>query len=199
MITAKVNIAGALAAIDKAAEGARKAAVVSVAEWLQHVITKSFEAQASPEGVPWKPLSEPYATLKATGGGEGGRKVGVLGLTAFKRILESSGELFRDATWPPTIVGNTITAGSVLPYAGAHQFGANISIPEFGPRNAAVLRFYSSDLRAIFAKRVRAHTVTIPARPYLPSPEFAEQEGAKVAEEAIQDAIDQAGAGPAVK
>ena len=201
MLTVKADFSGPLSAVEalrNSLGGLRE----SVAEWLREVIFQSFGREESPEGVPWKPLSEPYATLKATGqvgGGPGPRKVGAVRLASLKKILELNGELFRDATNSVTIAGNTITAGSILPYAAAHQYGASINIPEIGPKNAAALRFYNPELRAIFAKRTRAHTVTIPARPYLPSPEFAEQEGAKVIEQTLQQKIDNAGMGAAGK
>jgi phage gpG-like protein len=199
MVTVRINATGLAEELRSCFAGAVNAARLGVAEWLRSIITKSFEAQASPEGVPWPPLSEPYATLKATGqvaGGPGPRKRGAVSTVAFKRILELNGELFRDATNSVTIVGNTVTAESILPYAAAHQYGAEIEIPKIVPKSAGVLRWYSPTMAPIFAMHARAHTVTIPARPYLPSPEFAEREGAKVVEGVIQEAINQAGLGP---
>lgn len=158
--------------------------VAAIAEWLRYIIRSAFETQASPEGVSWAPLSVSYQAQKEL------QRPG-------RRILELSGALFEQATRGPIITGSTITAESTLPYAGAQQYGASIAIPEMRPKKiGGALRFYNANGDAVFARRVRAHTVNIPARPYFPTAAFAEEQGAQIAEESIQGMINEAGAGP---
>lgn len=149
--------------------------VLAVAEWLRLAIRRSFEQEQSPEGRQWPALSPVYAQTKKRG----------------RRILERTGALFNQAVNSVTIAGNAVLAGAWLPYAAIHQYGGAIRIPEIVPRKGAALRWLGPSGEAIFARRVKAHTVTIPARPYLPSPEWAELESKRVIEETIQDAIDQ--------
>ena len=51
-------------------------------------------------------------------------------------------------------------------YAGIHQRGGVINIPEIKPKRASVLRFHDKAMRVVFARKVRAHTVRIPKRDY---------------------------------
>ena len=161
--------------------------MLHVSEWLRLTVRKTFTTtHASPEGIPWAPLTPKYAARKKGPG-----------------ILRETSALFDQVGGPaaaPTIEGNTITLGSSLPYAAAHQFGldADVNVSAF------VRRVKSKDLfgRRLNPKlgkmtRVRielgkggvknhVRRMRIPARPYLPTPEFAEAEGTKVAEEAVR-------------
>jgi phage gpG-like protein len=154
--------------------------LVAVAEWLRFDIRQAFEKQSSPEGVPWKPLTAAYAAKKKGG----------------LRILELTGALFASADRSVAISGNQVSASSSLPYAGIHQFGGTIHIPDIFPKKAKAL-FFMAGGKNVFAKKVKAHNVTMPARPFLPSPEFAGKEAAMVVDETIADIIKKAGAGPA--
>jgi phage gpG-like protein len=69
------------------------------------------------------------------------------------------------------------------PIPRIHQFGGTINLPEIRPKRASMseaelksksnanapraLRWFNAQGQAVFARRVRAHSVTIPARPYL--------------------------------
>lgn len=195
------------------ATGMRRAGILAAAEWLRFTIRQSFEQQRSPEGVPWKQLSPNYAATKGakTGRvfarrvGKGGRP-GRAGFLNRRSILYLSGELFRSVDRGMTVDGREVPIGTepdagrvsvttTLPYAAAHQFGSTHTIPEMRPKKKnGVLRWYGGAGDAIFARRTKAHSVTIPARPFLPTPEFAEREAARVIEEAVQQVIEKIGA-----
>jgi hypothetical protein len=53
-----------------------------------------------------------------------------------------------------------------VPYAAIQEYGGTVSIPEIVPGRAKALAFEIKG-REIFAQRVRAHSVTIPAHAYL--------------------------------
>lgn len=142
-----------------------------IAEELLRVARTSFERQRSPEGVPWRPLSEPYATFKHSQAGA-------------RNTLQFSGRLFRSLH--SGIEGKRAFIQTLpLAYARAHQFGSTHQIPEIKPRRAKALRFFGPGGAPIFAMRVKAHSVTIPARPFLGFPEDAQK---RVVED-IEDAL----------
>ena len=60
----------------------------------------------------------------------------------------------------------TVSADPSVPYARIQEYGGTVNIPEIVPRRARALRFVVNG-RTVFAKRVRAHRVTIPARSYM--------------------------------
>lgn len=93
----------------------------------------------APDGAPWKKLNPTYAASKH--GNQG--------------ILKRDGYLLASIT-----SGNTATTafwGSGLIYARVHQFGATIK-----PKTAGGLLSFLLGNRRVFA-----HSVTIPARPFL--------------------------------
>jgi len=51
-----------------------------------------------------------------------------------------------------------------VPYAGIHEFGGTINVPEIVPINAMALHFYTKGGDEVFARRAAAHTVHIPER-----------------------------------
>ncbi|MCI0557436.1 MAG: phage virion morphogenesis protein, partial [Nitrososphaera sp.] len=58
------------------------------------------------------------------------------------------------------------TVGTNVKYAAIHEFGGLIHVPEIIPVRAKALHFFMHG-REIFAKRVRAHTIRMPARSFL--------------------------------
>lgn len=66
----------------------------------------------------------------------------------------------------PGTVSGIVFSSSDVRYARIHEYGGKINIPEIVPVNGKVLRFEYQG-RVIFAARVRAHTVTMPERPYM--------------------------------
>lgn len=88
-----------------------------------------------------------------------------------QRARQESGKtLIRTARLKNSLTGqvqsNRVTLGTNMLYARIHQFGGTIQIPELRPRNKKALRFMIGG-REVFARRVRAHAVHIPARPFL--------------------------------
>jgi phage gpG-like protein len=175
--------------------------IIAVAEWLRLSIRQCFDTQSSPEGVPWKTLSQPYGRMKQGARGRrasrvmSGGQAGPALLIGGHKKLYRSGSLFRNVDRSIAIGDDRVTASSTLIYGPAQNFGATINIPEIRPKKSnGTLRWFGPGGQPIFARRVRAHRVTIPARPFLPTPAFAERESVKVIDETLQDAINQAGA-----
>ena len=128
----------------------------------QMLVQQGFEAERSPDGAPWKPLS------KATANQRRGRK-----RRGEHPILRDSGRM---STLALQADDEGAVVGTNVVYAPVHQFGAEV-------RHAAGavklhfrkikrgkfrgrVRFATSD-KADYGMAARAHTVKIPARPWL--------------------------------
>jgi phage gpG-like protein len=110
-------------------------------------IRQTFQAGGRP--TPWAPLRSPRRR----------------GSASAAIPLNDTGHLRASIT---AIIGrNSITFGTNVPYAAMHHFGGTISLPVIVPRQARALRFVAADGTVVFARRVRAHTVSIPARPFM--------------------------------
>jgi phage virion morphogenesis protein len=108
-----------------------------------------------PEGEPWEPLSPAYLLVKKGRG-----------------ILAETGMLHSTLVWQLTPDG--VAVGSNRAYAAIHQLGGEIR----KPASVGTVRLRKSGGRTLFAKkthkrataltvRIGAHTIRIPARPYL--------------------------------
>ncbi|MBZ5703242.1 MAG: hypothetical protein LAN84_15525 [Acidobacteriia bacterium] len=197
----KIDLADVRRKFGLVAAQMRRPLLVAVAEWLRFIIRQSFDQQSTPEGIPWKTLSQPYGKFKQMATGKRARRVGPGGqpggqvLIGGKKKLYRSGDLFHSLDRGILLGEDRVWASSMLPYAAAQNFGATISIPEIRPKKAnGVLRWFGPD-GPVFALYARAHRVTLPARAYLPTPAFAETQAAMVIDETLQDAINRAGAG----
>lgn len=80
------------------------------------------------------------------------------------RILRDTGRLQNSIT--SRIENRSIIVGTHVLYARIHQEGGTIQIPEVRARPGKVLRFVVGG-QVVYARRARAHSVRIPARPYL--------------------------------
>jgi phage gpG-like protein len=171
---------------------------LAIADWLRFIIRKSFQEQATAEEVPWTPLTPAYSRRKRGPG-----------------ILRESGALFEQSTRAPIIqqlspTQSLITAGSTVPYAAAHQFGfdGEVTVKGFMRRvltgkdtwGRLVNPALRKSTRQVIARGVRfdkieKHTrhMRMPARPYLPSPEFVTSEGTKIAQRFADGAIAEGG------
>jgi phage gpG-like protein len=177
--------------IEGTAAEVQEGLVAHVGEWLRIVIRRTFtQTQASPEGVPWQPLTPKYAARKKGPG-----------------ILRETGALFEQSTRAVAIQGNKITAGSTLPYAAVHQFGFDDEVEVSAHKFLHAVRSrdvfakllnpkLGKETRQLIARGIKigdvaGHTrhMKIPARPFLPSPEFVEAEGTKVAEQYVNLAV----------
>lgn len=129
-----------------------------------------IRAQKAPGGVKWKPLSPRYLASKK-------KKRSAHPLA----ILRLTGNL--DDSINYQVAGSILEVGSNRPYAGVHQFGATINMPSrtetrtktytvkfvrVGKRGQPLKKLGEADSR-VSARRVKvgAHTVIIPARPFL--------------------------------
>jgi phage virion morphogenesis protein len=101
----------------------------------------------APDGTPWAPLSP--RTLK--------RKKGT-------RILYERGHLFGSIRKEAT--DDQVAIGSPTVYAAIHQLGGTIQ-KQAGSRYAVGRRFARREQPGGADRAIGAHTITIPARPYL--------------------------------
>lgn len=118
-----------------------------------------FQTKTDPQGRKWKPLER--ATIRAKKGDT--------------RILQESGALLRSLTHNAT--PSYLEVGSADKKAGVHQFGATIEQFARSQRATFVrgrngrLRFAKATTRlksrTVRSITIGAHTVTIPARPFL--------------------------------
>lgn len=113
-------------------------AMREVAAFLQERTLQSFDAESAPDSKPWAPLAP--STLRQK------RKEGYA-----DTILQRTRNL-RDSIHARSDY-RSATAGTNEEYAAIHQFGGEIDIPA----RAAAAGFGS----------ISAHTITIPARPFL--------------------------------
>lgn len=113
-------------------------AMRAIAEHLLATTEDAFAGEESPDGEPWKPLAPSTARERRRSGYDG-------------PILQRRRDLLRsiDSQYDH----RSAAVGTNLIYAPVHQFGAEIEIPA----RAAVAGFGS----------ISAHTITIPARPFL--------------------------------
>lgn len=80
------------------------------------------------------------------------------------RILRDTGRLQNSITG--RIENRRVIVGTNVVYARIHQEGGTVRVPEIRARPGKVLRFVVGG-QVVYARRVSAHTVRIPARPYL--------------------------------
>lgn len=71
--------------------------------------------------------------------------------------------VFQDVKISDTSVRGRVGFSGDVVYAAIHEFGGVINIPEIIPTKAKALKFMIQG-REVFARKVRAHTVTIPER-----------------------------------
>ena len=139
-------------------------------------IRQGFEAEHSPEGEAWEPLKP--ATVRQRKGDA-------------HPILQRKGRLKKTITWK--VGPDSVIVGTNLVYAAVHQFGATINRAAGATKlhfrvtvnraagatklhfrrisrgkNKGQVRFAkATDKRAKFGMATAAHTIRIPARPYL--------------------------------
>lgn len=141
----------------------------ALSEIMVDASARAFEQTADPAtGAPWKPLSASRQRQRANKG------------RSIANMLQDSGLLVESIARPSgqgavrDIGPDHALVGTNVPYAAAHQFGATIQ-REASPMTVRLRRWKG---RIEFAKarhkRVRivdtirkAHTVTIPARPFI--------------------------------
>lgn len=124
-------------------------------------IRQGFEAEHSPEGEAWEPLKP--ATVRRRKGDA-------------HPILQRKGDLKKRIAWK--VNPDSVVVGTNIVYAAAHQFGAVINRAAGATKlhfrrisrgkNKGQVRFAkANDKRAKYGMVAAAHTIRIPARPYL--------------------------------
>lgn len=127
-------------------------------EYLQSSTQARFKTQTAPDGTPWAPLKRSTVRRKKQNP---------------DKILTLRGYLRGGIHWQ-ALDDNTVQVGSNLKYAAIHQFGGQIQKPE----RQATVRHRTTAGRVLFAGlrhkkaterqvTIGAHTVNIPARPFL--------------------------------
>lgn len=81
------------------------------------------------------------------------------------RILRDTGRLQNSITG--RIANRSIIVGTHAPYGRLHQEGGTVNVPALRPRTARVLRWVTAQGQVVYARSTKAHSVRIPARPYL--------------------------------
>lgn len=147
-------------------------------------VERRFETESSPDGQPWAPLS-PRTAAKRIGGKRRGTE----------NKLRVSGRLYQSITGEAS--AREAAVGSNLLYAAIQQTGGTIEMPQ----RQATVRLRKVKGRTRFAKKtherkremdvtIGAHTITIPARPYLGFSDDDRAELLEIAEQHYQAAID---------
>lgn len=131
----------------------RRGFLESVGDLLVGSAGRNFIGEHGPDGSPWTPLRP--ATIRAR---TKARRSQI-------RILSESGTLAGSIHAEAT--DDEVRIGSAVPYAAIHQLGGTIR-KDAGSRWMAARRFAKRAERPDGAeKAIRAHTITIPARPFL--------------------------------
>lgn len=112
---------------------------------------ENFAGGHDPEGTPWLPLKRPRRNSK--GADKPLRNTGLL-----------MGSVTGGTGFVEELTRNRLTVGTNLDYAAIHQFGGSIQRPE---RRRIKPWVFTVDGHTVFTRRIKAHTVDVPARPFL--------------------------------
>lgn len=132
-----------------------------------------FDQGKSPDGKPWLALKHPRnrARDQKAKGGTGQKPLrdkGLLGASVQGQGVHGIREFG----------ANYLEQGTNLDYAGPHNFGAVIRIPEQRrPAGRKPFVFEGLDGKLAFARRIKAHSVRIPQRQFLG---ITEQDGDRI-------------------
>lgn len=162
-----VNDAAALGGLDKldAATGNRRAAMDAIGAYLVTSSQRRFEREMGPDGRPWAKLKPRTAAKRINGKPRG-----------YDHILRVSGRL-QQSIFEAVESQDLILVGSNVAYAAAQHEGATIEVTErqqtiyqnFDAKTDTFDPKFRRPGRSNFARdvHVKAHTITIPARPYI--------------------------------
>lgn len=105
----EVDDAAVLAALDRLAaiDDDLRPLWQTIGEILVSSTKERFRTETDPVGLPWAPLSQPYASRKKGAG-----------------ILKETGQLAWSIVWQ--LAGDTLLVGTNRPHAETHQFGAHV-------------------------------------------------------------------------
>lgn len=117
-------------------------------------VLENFSGSHSPEGIPWLPLRHRRANSK--GEDKPLRDTGVL--MASVTASGSAGHV-------EAITSRSLKLGTNIVYAAVHQFGHTFQRP--ARRRDKPWVFVGRGGATVFTRSIRAHTQTVPARPFL--------------------------------
>ena len=153
----------ALARLESATEH-RASAENAIGAYLVTSTQRRFETEIGPDGVPWKRLSPRTANKRI-----GRRRRG------FENILRVSRRLEQSVVY--AVDDHDIAVGSNVVYAAIQHLGGEIEQPErqqtifqnYDAKSDTFDQRFRKPSRSNFARdvTVKAHTITIPGRPYL--------------------------------
>ncbi|RWB50840.1 phage virion morphogenesis protein [Mesorhizobium sp.] len=153
--------------------------MASIASFLVSRTQRHFETETGPDGK-WKPLS-PRTAARRTGRRRRGKD----------HILRDTNRLYSSITGESS--DTEAAVGTNLIYGAIHQLGGEVKIPareqdiHLGRTNRGK-RFVKASAKRKETKRVTigAHTITIPARPYLYLNDEDEAEIREIVEDAFR-------------
>lgn len=116
-------------------------------------VRENFDQAHAPDGTAWLPLKNPSQRR----GGSSSKPLRDTGLLMASVTAQGRGHVEQ-------ITEDTLVLGTNLPYAGVHQHGATIFFPEKTRKKPWV---FEAGGKKVFTRRLKAHSVTIPARPFL--------------------------------
>jgi phage gpG-like protein len=132
---------------------------------------RNFEQGHGPDGTPWLPLKRHRDLSRFS---DSHQKT----ITAKRRadqhnvdrLLRNFGTLMASVTaggqgWVEVFTAKEMTVGTILNYAAVHQYGHTFNRPERTRTKPWV--FPGGDGGMVFTRRIKAHTQTVPARPFL--------------------------------
>jgi len=127
-------------------------------------VKDNFSGQHAPDGTPWRPLKRPRDR-------ERDRRAAARG--GVQQVLRDTGILQASVTAQGArgnideLTDRHLVFGTSLSYAAAHQYGAQVERPERTRPYPQKPWVFGVDGQTVFTRRIKAHTVTIPARPFL--------------------------------
>lgn len=170
MIALQINTADLLALTEtlrrKLTPRALPRTVADVGIYLGAQAKRRFDEGVGPDGVAWVPLKQPRNRSRDRRGARAGGGSG-------QKPLRDSGRLMASTTGAASILETGplhVVQGTNLEYAAVHQFGVTMRRPARRAPTRSGRPFWSFLSGAgdrIYTRRIREHTITIPARPFL--------------------------------
>lgn len=167
MIALQVNLADVLALTEslrrKLTPRAMPRTTADVATYLAAQVKRRFDEGVGPDGSAWLPLKQPRNRPRDRRGAKAGGGSG-------QKPLRDSGRLMASATGASSILETGplhVVQGTNLEYARVHQFGATMRRPARMRTDRSFWSFLNGEGDRIYTRRIREHTITIPARPFL--------------------------------
>lgn len=181
-IRIRLDAAEVFAGLDLAdsADDDKQELLSRIAAYMVTSTQRRFERAIAPDGQSWQRLSPRTAERRI-----GGRTRGYSNILLVSRRLEQS--------IVSQVTGDEAHVGTNVEYAAIHQLGGEINVPE---RQQTIYQHYDkrtdtfdpkfrTKKRSNFARdfTVKAHTIPIPARPYLGIDDADRAEAAEIAAE----------------